>query len=142
MSAKPPARREPDAQPERDLVVGRIEFRSPKSLRGHREAARIPSMSVNEAAALEEDAALNGIQVPLDINAAGVVLDGRQRHRVALALGLDSVPVRVVAPPDEVEFMFRTALVRRHLSAGQKALVVLGREESLGRIADQAKGAD
>jgi len=86
-------------------------------------------MSVDEAAALETDVAANGVQVPLDINAAGVVLDGRQRHRVALALGLESVPVRVVAPPDEVEFMFRTALLRRHLSAGQKALVVLERDE-------------
>jgi N6-adenosine-specific RNA methylase IME4 len=129
VTAKPSTPRAPDAKPDRDLVEGRVEYRSPKSLRGHREAARIPSMSVDEAAAFEADIAENGIQLPLDITAAGVVLDGRHRHRAALALGLDSVPVRVVEPADEVEYMFRMALVRRHLSAGQKALVVLERDE-------------
>jgi N6-adenosine-specific RNA methylase IME4 len=86
-------------------------------------------MTVAEAKALEADIAEHGIQVPLDITAAGVVLDGRHRHRAALALGLDQVPVRVVDADDEVEFMFRMALLRRHLSAGQKALLVLERDE-------------
>ncbi len=123
-------KREParEAQPE-IIAAGAVEFRSPQSLRVHREAVRIPSSSADEAAALRADIAANDIQVPLDINAYGEVLDGRERLGVALALGLDRVPVRVIAPDDEVEYMFRMALVRRHFSAGQKALAVLGLDE-------------
>jgi len=86
-------------------------------------------MTVVEAAALHADIAARGIQVPLDITAAGHVLDGRHRHRVALALGLDSVPVRVVDPPDEVEYMLLAALQRRQLSASQRAALALELEE-------------
>ena len=135
MTAKPPARREPDALPDGDLVDGRTESRSPKDLRGHREAARIPSMTVADWEAFQADVAENGIQWPLDITEAGVVLDSRHRHRAALALGLPEVPVRVVAPDDEVEFMFRSALFRRHLSAGQRALMVLDRADCRAALA-------
>jgi hypothetical protein len=59
-------------------------------LRGHPSAALVPSMTVVEAAALQADIAARGVQVPIEITAAGVVLDGRQRHRAALALNLES----------------------------------------------------
>jgi N6-adenosine-specific RNA methylase IME4 len=102
-----------------------LDTRPAKALRGHREAARVPAMTIAEAAALREDIAGRGIQVPLEITAAGVVLDGRMRHRAALELGLRNVPVRVVEPPDEVEYMLLAALQRSHLRPSQRAALAL-----------------
>jgi N6-adenosine-specific RNA methylase IME4 len=106
-----------------------LEVRSPGALRGHPEAARVPSMTVDEAGALEVDIAERGIQVALEITEAGVVLDGRHRHRVAVVLGLKEVPVRVVDPPDEIEYMLLAAFQRRHLTASQRAALVLELDE-------------
>jgi N6-adenosine-specific RNA methylase IME4 len=82
-------------------------------------------MTVLEAKALEADIAERGIQVPLEITEAGVVLDGRHRHRAALALGFEAVPVRVVDPPDQIEYMLLAAIQRRHLSESQRAATAL-----------------
>lgn len=101
------------------------QFRSLRELRGHLEALLVPGMPVDEATALREDIAARGIQVPLEITAAGVVLDGRMRHRAALDLGLEAVPVRIVEPPDEVEYMLLAALRRRHLKPSQRAALAL-----------------
>jgi N6-adenosine-specific RNA methylase IME4 len=122
---KPPARRDPERHD------GRLQARSPRELRGHPEASRVPSMTVLEAKALEADIARRGIVVPLDITATGVVLDGRHRHRAALKLGLEIVPVRVVDPPDEVDYMISAAVQRRHLSPSQRAVAVLDLTEYL-----------
>jgi ParB-like nuclease domain len=115
-----------------------VENRSPKELRAHRQAALVPSMTVAEAQALEADIAERGIQVPLEITAAGVVLDGRHRHRVALALGLETVPVRVIDPPDQLEYMLLAAFQRRHLDTGQRAFLVLELEGYRQRRAEAA----
>jgi N6-adenosine-specific RNA methylase IME4/ParB-like chromosome segregation protein Spo0J len=106
------------AQPQTDT-------RPPQELRGHREATRVPAMTVEEAAALRDDIASRGVQVPLEITAAGVVLDGRMRHQAALSLGLETVPVRVLQPPDEVEYMLLAALHRCHLKPSQRAALAL-----------------
>src|SRR4051794_2081719 len=103
------------AQPEQ------TQFRSPRELRGHREATRVPCMTVEEADALREDIAARGIQLPLEITAEGVVLDGRMRHRAALELRLEEVLVRIVEPSDEVEYMLLAALRRCHLKPSQRA---------------------
>ncbi len=101
------------------------EVRSPKDLRAHRQAALVPSMSVAEADALRADIARRGIVTPLAITMENVVLDGRHRHRIALELGLAAVPVRVVDPPDEVDYMLSAAIQRRHLNPSQRAALVL-----------------
>jgi N6-adenosine-specific RNA methylase IME4 len=119
------------AQPEQ------TQFRSPRELRGHREAALVPCMSVEEADALREDIAVRGIQVPLEITAAGVVLDGRMRHQAARSLGLEVVPVRIVRPPDEVEYMLLAALRRCHLKPSQRAALAL----ELGEYQERAEQA-
>jgi N6-adenosine-specific RNA methylase IME4 len=88
-------------------------------------------MTVLEAKAHEADIARRGIVVPLDITTDGVVLDGRHRHRAALNLGLELVPVRVVDPPDEVDYMISAALQRRHLTESQRVAMVLDLGEYL-----------
>lgn len=72
-----------------------------------------------------------GILVPLDVTEAGIVLDGRHRLLAALELGIDEVPVRSVAPPDEFEYMVLAASQRRHLNASQLAALALDLSEYL-----------
>lgn len=66
-----------------------------------------------------------GIVVPLAISPSGMVLDGHHRLRAAAALGLSHVPVVVVDPEDEVEYLLLAALRRRHLSASQQAAIAV-----------------
>jgi N6-adenosine-specific RNA methylase IME4 len=86
-------------------------------------------MSREEYQALVADVRERGILSPLDITEGGVVLDGRHRLQAATELGLGEVPVRLVAPADELDYMLSMAIERRHLSAGQKALLALERDE-------------
>jgi N6-adenosine-specific RNA methylase IME4 len=116
-----------------------VEWRSPRDLRVHPDAGRVPLMRGVEASALHTDIAERDIQVPLDITRDGVVLDGRHRLGIALALGLDRVPVRVVDPPDEVEYMLLAALQRRQLSESQRAALALELDEYRTRHTGAAK---
>jgi N6-adenosine-specific RNA methylase IME4 len=74
---------------------------------------------------LRADIERRGLQVPLEINAAGVVLDGHVRLRAARELDLERLPVRVVAPTDEVEYLLLAALQRRQLSPSQRAALAV-----------------
>ena len=105
------------------------ETRRTDQLRDHEHAMLVPSMTSEEQAALSADVAERGILTPVDITREGVVLDGRHRLQVARAIGLPVVPVRVVRPADEVRYIVLAALNRRHLSASQRAAVVLEFEE-------------
>jgi hypothetical protein len=71
----------------------------------------------------------HGILEPIEITKAGVVLDGRHRLRAAQTLNLPRIPVRVVAPTDEVGYILRKGLQRRQLSPSQVAAVVVSLDE-------------
>ena len=94
-------------------------------LREHPRAKLVPAMSAAEFAAFCTDIRRHGVQLPLEITAAGVVLDGRHRLRAARAVGQRTVPVQVIAPADPIDHMLRAALQRRHLSQSQKAALAL-----------------
>jgi N6-adenosine-specific RNA methylase IME4/ParB-like chromosome segregation protein Spo0J len=98
-------------------------------LRLHKRSGLVPPMADEEYRAFLIDIANRGLQTPLDINAAGVVLDGHQRLRAATELGLASVPVRTVSPTDEIEYMLLAALRRRQLSPSQRAALVVELEQ-------------
>jgi ParB-like chromosome segregation protein Spo0J len=85
----------------------------------------VPPMSPGGFAAFVADIESRGIRVALDIDAAGVVLDGRQRLRAALELGHELVPVQRVEVEDAVAYMLLAALRRRELTASQKAALQL-----------------
>jgi N6-adenosine-specific RNA methylase IME4/ParB-like chromosome segregation protein Spo0J len=102
-----------------------LETRPADGLRLHPQAGLVPAMSEAEFASLRADLAQRGILTPLEVTCEGVVLDGRARLRAARELGLEDVPVLVIAPEDEVQHMILAALQRRHLSASQRALLVL-----------------
>ena len=65
----------------------------------------------------------------LAIDHEDVVLDGLLRLRVARRLGFETVPVRIVAPADETEYVLRSGLHRRHLTKSQLAALVLELEQ-------------
>jgi N6-adenosine-specific RNA methylase IME4 len=104
------------------LVGG--EFRSPERLRAHTHE-HVPALAPLARQALRADIARRGIVEPVEITEHGIVLNGRERLAIATELQLKRVPVRVVAPEDEVEHVILAALQRRHLSASQRAALAL-----------------
>lgn len=108
-----------------------------KTLREHPEADLVPTMPVSEFQALLEDIRRRGILEPLHVQFDGTVLDGRHRLRAARALGLATVPVVLVRLQDEtpVSYMLRAALLRRHLTDDQKAIIAEGLRQALSREA-------
>jgi N6-adenosine-specific RNA methylase IME4 len=98
---------------------------SPSELQFHAQAEIVPEMSAEEYAPFLVDIAERGILTPLEVTAAGIVLDGRARLRAARELGLERLPTRIVEPDDEHEHMLRSALRRRHLTASQRAALAL-----------------
>lgn len=102
------------------MVVSEHAWADVHDLRPHPQADLVPSMDADADAYLVQDIEANGVQVPLDVTSGGVVLDGRHRLRIAVALGMKGVPIRVVDPDDEVGYMVRMALHRRHLDTAQR----------------------
>jgi N6-adenosine-specific RNA methylase IME4 len=101
------------------------QVRATTGLRPHEQAARLPRSDSSSYQAFKADIEARGVQVPLEINMANVVLDGHQRLRAARELKLEQLPVRVVAPADELEYMYKAVLERKHLSASQRAALAL-----------------
>jgi ParB-like chromosome segregation protein Spo0J len=99
--------------------------RHPGALRPHPDAERLPELGRADYRPFVADIAERGLTTPLEITDKDVVVDGHQRLRAALELGLEDVPVRIVAPADELEYMIKSALRRRNLSQAQKAALAL-----------------
>ena len=99
------------------------------SLRPHPAAALLPEIDKDGFAGLLTDIREHGIEDALAINHEDVVLDGHLRLRVAQRLGFETVPVRIVAPADETEYVLRSGLHRRHLTKSQLAALVLELEQ-------------
>lgn len=92
-------------------------------LRLHPALTLVPAMTSDEYDAFQTDIAERGILVALEITAAGTILDGRHRLQAAGELGIETVPVRIVAPTDECEHVLLAALHHRHLTPSQRAAV-------------------
>ncbi len=72
--------------------------RPTRKLRLHPRAELVPAMDERTYAGFRDHIAARGMRVPLEITAAGVVIDGQHRLRAAIELGLTRVPVRVIGP--------------------------------------------
>src|SRR6476646_8559946 len=95
------------------------------SLQPHPAASTVPAMDAREYESFRADIASRGVLTPLEITAQGVVLDGHQRLRAATEVGLETVPVTIVNPADEIEYMLLAALRRRQLTASQRAALIV-----------------
>jgi hypothetical protein len=117
----------PGAQQVVELPVG--------GLRLHEEAGKIPFMREVEWEPFLEDVRAHGVQDPLMVQKGGVVLNGRCRLRAARECGLPSVPAVVVdlTPEEQLEAIYRSALLRRHLSDDQRAVLAARYQELLSQ---------
>jgi N6-adenosine-specific RNA methylase IME4 len=107
------------------LQARRLERRRLDEVQPHPDAAEVPTLCEAEYRVLRDDIAARGVQVPLEVTPAGVLLDGRARLRAARELGHEAVQVIVVTPDDDLEYILRAALLRRHLDASQRAALAL-----------------
>jgi len=101
------------------------ERRATALLRPHPQAGLVPSMPAHLYQAFKHDIATRGVQTPLETTNNGVVLDGRERLCAAIELQIEALPIRIIAPPDELEYMLLCALQRRQLSPSQRAALAL-----------------
>src|SRR4051794_24920437 len=94
----------------RPVAASGGELRAREALCVHAQAGRIPRIDARAYGSFRADIERRGIQVALELSADGVLLDRRERLRAAAELGDAWVAVRVVAPADELEYIWLAAL--------------------------------
>ena len=128
-----------------------IETRKADSLRPHPFALQIP-ISKQDRRALFDSIRETGRIDPLHVTGNGKIIDGVNRWQIADQLGITEVPVIVFDyqyPEQEIVHAIRSNF-RRHLTEGQKALLVLKlepyekdlakrRQQEAGRIFGKGK---
>ena len=103
-----------------------LEQRLVADLRPHPQAGQVPPLDRNSYSALQTDIAERGVQVPLEINHEGIVVDGHARLQIAVELvGIRQLDVVVVTVENELEHILRRALLRQHLTASQQAALAV-----------------
>ncbi len=94
------------------------------NLKLHPNAALVPEMPADQFAEFLADVKLKGVQKPVEtVPGTDTILDGRTRLRGGTEAGLKTLRV-VDADLDgdsPIVYMLRRALLRRHLTAGQRA---------------------
>jgi len=101
-----------------------VRLASPNDLREHESATLVPPMREREYEDFRNDVRARGITTPLEVH-GNIVLDGRHRLRAAREVGLLQVPVIEVQlkGASEIDHILRAAVIRRHLSDDQRAVV-------------------
>ena len=104
----------------------------------HPVADIFPLMVGVEFEALKADIAANGLLEAIWRHPDGRILDGRNRYRACLALGIEP-EYRIYSGSLDtaalVSFVVSLNLQRRHLDSGQRAFVALGEERVLAEAA-------
>jgi len=120
----------------------------PKTLTVHPAAHAVPDLILRQYAALKASIERRGIRQPLLADAENRVIDGRHRLKIALEIGLEAVPVVVVADDDAAMLACDAAVARRNLTASGRVLVLYMAHPMLARggvrngsLANLKKGA-
>lgn len=83
----------------------------------------MPDLESAEYQNLKDDIALNGVQVPVEIDENGQILDGHHRVKACAELGITEYP-RIIrtglTDDDKKDHARRLNILRRHLTADQK----------------------
>jgi ParB-like chromosome segregation protein Spo0J len=114
-----------EAQPPASSETTNIVRLPVRDLRPHPAALKVPGMRDEEWKPFLESVRTSGVQDPLTVQKGGRVLDGRHRLKAARESGQEAVPARVVdlGPDEQIALVYRTALLRRHLSDDQRAML-------------------
>lgn len=105
----------------------------------------MPTLAPDEYAALKADIEKRGVQVPVEYDESGAILDGHHRVMACRELGIREWPrvVRVgMTEEQKTEHVLALNLDRRHLSREQRAELVArlrGQGWSMPRIANRLK---
>jgi hypothetical protein len=90
--------------------------------RVHEIAQLFPLLDGDGLAELAESIRRNGLLMPIKTDPDGVLLDGRNRLKACEMAGVE--PRFEVFDGDPVEYILSANIDRRHLNAGQCALIV------------------
>lgn len=119
-----------------------------ESERQYHDASNIcPMMSDKAFDALKEDIKANGLLEPIWIHADGSIIDGRNRHRACLELGV-TPRFETYEGENPVAFSISKNIHRRDLTDSQRAMIavqalpMLQAEAKAKMIASGAKGGD
>lgn len=104
-----------------------ISYRPTKDLRPHALNKRMPrwNRESDEWLAFVQDIQDRGIQVPLRITDKGEVVDGETRRQAAIALALAEVPCVVVPAHEVAATLLQELQLRRNLTKGQRAYLLV-----------------
>ena len=84
--------------------MNNIENRDPKDLIENQYSREIfPTLEGKQYEILRDDIKANGIQVPVEITKGNVILRGHERVKIALELGLTSIPTKIFSSDDITE---------------------------------------
>ena len=91
--------------------------------KAHEYADMFPEISGEDYERFKDDIARNGLRSPIVLS-GGKILDGRNRYRACLALGIEPEFVEFEGGDDEQrEFVISENINRRHLTESQRAMI-------------------
>lgn len=93
-----------------------------QSMQIHPACLILPEMDQEDFEKLKEDIAGFGLRHPITLY-QGMILDGRHRYRACIEIGIEPIFEDWQGGSSVVEFVLGENLHRRHLTAGQKAMV-------------------
>lgn len=91
----------------------------------HPVADLFPMLPEDELHELAADIRANGLQHPLVIDKDGVLIDGRNRWAACQIAGVDPRFEELADGVDPVAYILSTNVQRRHMNAGQRAMVTV-----------------
>lgn len=89
----------------------------------HPAAALFPMMAADELADLAQDIKANGLLQPIVLDTDGMVIDGRNRLAACAAAGVEP-RYTTLNGHDPAAYILGANVLRRHLTQGQRAMVV------------------
>lgn len=96
------------------------------TLKPHPQSKLVPDMRDDEWKEFLDDIRERGIKVPIEVDSESVIHDGHHRWRAAKKLEIAEVPVREIKMKDGEDsqtYMLKAAVLRRHLSDDQRAMI-------------------
>lgn len=94
-------------------------------MESHPAADIFPMMSGAEFDELKKDIEEHGLMEPIVLDSEDRILDGRNRYKACVDLGLDEKEIEFVGYEDDdpIQFVISLNLKRRHLNESQRAMV-------------------